>query len=151
MKPLLYGSLAFFLLLAGCATKSKYETYQSRLMELGGNKLVNNYSSVVLIPQEGCGGCISNATQYLTEHIDSLRQVAIIFTGVRDKKLLKLRIDNRFFSRDNVYFDDNNLFMHLDVASTYPQLLHIKDGQVALVETYSPEKKIIAISKATVN
>ncbi len=151
MKTLLYSCLAFLLFLTGCAAKSKYETYQSRLMELGGNKLANNYSAVVLIPQEGCGGCISNATQFITEHIDSLNRVAIIFTGVRDKKLLKLRIDSRFFTRDNVYFDDNNLFMHLDVASTYPQLLHIKDGQVALVETFSPDKKFVAIGKAAVN
>ncbi len=151
MKNLHYLSLAFLLILSACATKSKYEGYQSRLVQLGGNKLVNNYSAVILIPQEGCGGCITNATQYLTEHIDSLSQVAVIFTGVRDKKLLKLRIDSRFFTRDNVYFDDDNLFMHLDVASTYPQLLYIKDGAITLVEAYSPDKKIIAISKPGVN
>ncbi len=31
--------------------------------------------------------------------------------------------------------------MHLEVASTYPQLLYIQDGAVTLVETYTPKKK----------
>ncbi|WP_315821829.1 hypothetical protein [Paraflavitalea speifideaquila] len=56
MKTILYGGVAFFLLLAACATKSKYYPYQSRLLLLGGNKLTHKYSAVILIPQEGCGG-----------------------------------------------------------------------------------------------
>ena len=90
---------------------------------------VNQDDVIVVIPGEGCGGCISNATSFMYEKVDEAG-IKVVFTGVEDKKLLALQLGDDFLARDNVYLDSDNLFMHQELKSIYPRILTTKNGSV---------------------
>ena len=84
---------------------------------------------VVVIPGEGCGGCISDATMFMYEKVDEAG-IKVVFTGVADKKLLALQLGDEFLAKENVFLDDDNLFMREDLKSIYPRILTTKNGEV---------------------
>jgi len=93
---------------------------------------------VLIIPNEGCGLCISNTTSIIVKNIDSLKyDVSVIFTNIRDIKLFKLRVPAGFLSRKNVYIDKENLFNSYYFSSIYPQLIHIDQEKVKRIEVFN--------------
>ncbi|WP_339693905.1 hypothetical protein [uncultured Roseivirga sp.] len=88
------------------------------------------YNDIIVIPGEGCGGCISSATYFVTENYESLRDVAIVFTGVQDTKLLKNQIGDEFLNKENVFIDSNNFLMKREVRSSYPYTLKMSSSRV---------------------
>lgn len=99
------------------------------------NRLLNDNKSVVIIPGEGCGGCISNATAQVIDHIDSLN-VNVIFTGVGDAKLLKLEIGEEFLDRPDVFFDAESILMETHIASIYPRIVSVKRKKIESINQF---------------
>lgn len=99
---------------------------------------LNNYSIILVIPNEGCSGCIKEATQYAIEKVDAIDKetTAVIFTGIGDMKLFKLHVDNSFLVNRNVFIDDNNYFMNSEVSSVYPQTIKLKNRKVISKEVF---------------
>lgn len=91
-----------------------------------------------VIPNEGCGGCISNATNYVYNNIDTLSNSIIIFTKVRDKKLLKNQLGDTFLSRKNVFIDKKN-FASIDLNTIYPKIYTLKNRKVVDENTIDVE------------
>lgn len=94
------------------------------------SKLVNT----IIIPGEGCGGCISDATRFVFDNIDSLNNTTIIFTGVLDKKLLLFNLGESFLSRPNVFVDEENLIPKHRTLGYYPLFIEIKNNKVNAIK-----------------
>lgn len=91
------------------------------------NKDINN---IILIPNEGCGNCISNTTMFFKNNTKYLKNNIIIFTGVNDIKQLKISIGVEFLGLEHVYIDSKNYFAKSELSSVYPQILNIKNNKV---------------------
>jgi hypothetical protein len=124
--------------LQACSSKQdkKYEVLKIKLIEINPNIL--NAKSIIVIPREGCGDCIQNATHYVKSKIDSIESV-VIFTGVGDKKLLKIQLGENIWSYKNKFFiDTGNILMASELTSIYPVLISLEKNEIKNVEVFSP-------------
>lgn len=144
LKPI--NSLLIVLTLSflsfSCA--EKYEEHSLRVFKV----IKNNEpaSQIIVIPGEGCGGCISSATYFVTQNYERLKEnTFIIFTGVQDTKLLKNQLGNDFLLQKNVYVDENNLFMNKEVLSSYPYIIYMspKNYKIESIINFSEEYVLI--------
>lgn len=106
--------------------KSHYENFQS----------IKKYKAIILIPREGCGGCISDATSKTRELLMKRRDILLIFTDVTDMKLLKIQFGNNLLKDPNVSIDIPNLFVDKRVSSIYPQIFYLKNGKCDFYEIF---------------
>ncbi|MEL6699085.1 MAG: hypothetical protein AAFP89_22765 [Bacteroidota bacterium] len=92
---------------------------------------------IVVIPGSGCGGCIGQATNYFLTHGDSVAfDWAVIFTGIVDKKQLKINVGNSFLAHPNVWIDEKNIFRTREISSIYPLLIKLEQAQIKSVEIF---------------
>ena len=89
-----------------------------------------------MIPREGCGGCISDATSKTRELLMKRRDILLIFTDVTDMKLLKIQFGNNLLKDPNVSIDIPNLFVDKRVSSIYPQIFYLKNGKCDFYEIF---------------
>ncbi len=76
------GLIISIVLLAACHT-SKDE--KGALIENKLQKFISSETKICLvIPREGCGGCISDATSYMIQNSQHYKGLQIVFTGVND-------------------------------------------------------------------
>lgn len=122
-------------LMLSCSDNDEFRDIESALNEVN-TELISNNPVIYIIPREGCGGCIQNATHQLVNGIDTLNG-AIVFTGVGDLKLLKLQLGKDFFDRKNVYLDEADVLMNLKISSIYPRTLTLKNNHVSRIEVFS--------------
>ena len=137
--------LIFVFLCHGC--KSTNEDYLQRVQGLG----INPYEieNIILIPNEGCGGCINGATVYAMTNEGELikKRAKVIFTGVKDYKVFKNRIGLEFMTSDLVLLDSMNRFMQEPVLSIYPQLIRLNSGKAVEVLEFDPNFDILDLEK----
>ena len=65
-------------------------------------------STIYVIPNSGCSGCITNAETYAMENQDD--SSVYLFTRISSMKLFKSRFEKEFLGRKDVIIDSNNLF-----------------------------------------
>ncbi len=130
--------LFVMVLYMSCVNNTKYKIFQESFNTIGIN--LASPKTVVVIPNEGCGGCISNATRYMIEHIDALNNsTCVIFTGIKDLKLFKLQVNNTFLNRSDVFIDANNELFKGEMSSIYPQIIYVEEGEVIDVVVFKEE------------
>lgn len=100
-------------------------------------------TGVIIIPGEGCGNCINDASLYCLAHQEVQQQYGIIFTGVKDKKTLKIQFKEPFFLNPNVVIDTDNYFMKDSISSIYPQIVLLENSEIKSVDLFSSEKVIL--------
>lgn len=123
------NSLCLLVLIFGIVSchNSEYKKIASQLESVD-SKILNNDYNIVLIPGEGCGGCISNATKFVVENIDVL-EIQVVFTKIGDLKLLKNTLPPNFVEHERVYFDIDNL-LDFPKLTIYPLEMQIKNRLV---------------------
>lgn len=120
-----FGALvpALFILSACTSYKTVISDAVSVLQDL------SSYSTVVLIPQAGCPGCISQAEAFFRQNCEDTAML-FIFTNITSQKILKgkmkgVELDNM----ENVIIDKDNRYYFGDFhESLYPYVLQIKYG-----------------------
>lgn len=98
---------------------------------------LKKFKAIILIPREGCGGCISEATMITKELLGNRRDIGLIFTDVTDMKLLKLQYGNNLLKDQNVSVDITNLFVDKRISSIYPQIFYLKNGKCVFSELFN--------------
>jgi len=96
---------------------------------------LRQYETCIIIPRSGCAGCISNAMGFVVANIDSLDETLIIFTGIEDFKLLKLRVGTNVLTKKNVLVDSTEAIANNII---YPQLIHLTEGKIMRTEKFVP-------------
>jgi hypothetical protein len=109
------------------------------LEEINHGKPLTGISKVLVIPGEGCPGCISDAADFATQKIDSMKNIMVIFTRVLDRKLLKLKFPNTFLTHERVRIDTNNVLNQTQLLGAYPVVFHLKNGSFDRDESFTKE------------
>jgi len=96
-------------------------------------------SFYVIIPNQGCDGCITFMEDFVIKNYKVNKNIAFIFTRINSKKLLKLKIGRQALESENVFLDMDNTISFPDKSKEiYPMILCIKKGQVSEIFYQSP-------------
>ena len=131
MKRTIKHSLIFivFLLLVSACT-----SYKSIMNELfaASFKELQPYNTIIVIPEAGCPGCISQAEYYFKQNWADTSTL-FIFTNMMSKKMLKGKLKPiKLEELNNVIIDTNNVFYLPDYhESIYPYVFSVHDGSIA--------------------
>lgn len=78
-----------------------------------------DYSSILVIPSVGCGGCITQGEQYFFENADAMDKL-FIFTMIQDLKLFKQSHIWAYSSQGNVLIDEGNMMRRIGFYAEMP-------------------------------
>jgi hypothetical protein len=95
--------------------------------------LIDSFKFCIVIPDEGCSACIKKSTHFVVDKIDSLSDHLVVFTGVKDIKMLSMKVGKKFLLRENVLIDSSDILMNPGFSSIYPQVIEIKNGRACRI------------------
>ena len=127
--------LAFFV---SCAKEKSREELLLNGLRQAGISLANK-EAVLIIPGAGCDGCISGAQYFVIDHLDSLRQFAVVFTGIGSKKALKVQLGEHTFWHKSVYIDSADWVYLPEITDVYPTIAYLGDLKIDSIVYQSPE------------
>ncbi|WP_296623271.1 hypothetical protein [Marivirga sp.] len=90
---------------------------------------------LIIIPKEGCTGCILNVTYYAEQNIDSINK-NVLFTVIQDLKLFRLKVDSALLNHKQVYIDEKNVIKSRNIG-IYPVLIEANNGKIISVSEFS--------------
>jgi hypothetical protein len=128
--------LLFFvgIILFSCTSNESKVEHNLLLVD---NKLIN-YEYVLIIPNEGCGACISDATSYVIENFEKITpKTAVVFTDIKDFKAFKLILNSNILESEHVFIDSSNILKSIETASVYPQIVTIDDKKVESLKVFN--------------
>ncbi len=124
-----------FLLLVGCQSQS-FEQAVKNSFDNYLDTTVVDYKYVMLIPNSGCTGCISDAAYSFKEYNDK-SEILFIFTHIISKKDLRIRVGKENLQRKNVLIDiENRFYFEQFQESIYPIVAVIKDKEVVALKDH---------------
>lgn len=86
--------------------------------------VLTKYSHIVVIPELGCGGCISEAENFFRENKD--QNIYFIFTKISSMKELRLRL-GQMIKQKNVLIDIQQLYApEKEEMNVYPIVIDIR-------------------------
>jgi len=118
-----------------CAPKKQSETYT--IIRNLANETLSSYKSVLVIPGEGCNGCIGSATLFVKSNLYKMDSTLIIFTSITDMKMLKIELGGDIFKRRNVKIDLNNSLRKSQLTSIYPMIGRFINDDINNVEVFN--------------
>ena len=128
------------LFLISCKKTSKVsiENFEKWINE---NNISKNYRAIIIIPNSGCEGCISNAERFVIDNFEKSDDVKYVFTEINSVKILKLKL-GKISTNSNVIIDENNSLNYASNAKNafYPSILFIKDNKISDVRYISPKE-----------
>lgn len=134
-----FNCCVLLVLLSSC--KSEEENYIELTTSLSkvNVQLTEGETGVIIIPGagSGCGSCISQATSYVLDYIDTLSS-NVVFTGVVDMKLFRLEVGDDFLANPKVFIDKENHLMNTHVSSIYPRQLTFSGKKIKRVVDFNP-------------
>ena len=96
-----------------------------------------SYEYVMLIPNSGCTGCISDAEYFFKEYSDK-NEILFIFTHIVSKKNIRIRLGKENVRRENVLIDKNdNFYFEEYQESIYPIVAVIKNKKVVALKDHT--------------
>lgn len=127
--------LLFMLVMTGCS--DKHTKLCQAISALDADKLATgNY---VIIPNQGCEGCISTAEAFVKNNIDVSDSTRYIFTRIQSVKLLKIKLGNNVMSSSKVLLDTADIIEYPDKAKAiYPMIITVKEHQIDKISYQSP-------------
>lgn len=93
---------------------------------------------IVIIPNEGCGGCITYAEEFYKRNQDR-DDILFVFTNIISRKILKQKVS---INLKNTYLDLDNAYLRAYPTdqSIYPCILALKSGNVTEIHYQSPKE-----------
>lgn len=135
--PLCFLSLLLILIIS-CTKEESQEELLLNGLEQAGISLADK-EAVLIIPGAGCDGCISGAQYFVIDNLDSLRQFAVIFTGIGSKKALKVQLGEHTFWHKSVYIDSADWVYLPEITDVYPTIAYLGDLKIDSIVYQSPE------------
>jgi len=95
--------------------------------------------SYVIIPNQGCEGCISHAEAFVKKNITRPDNVRYIFTRIQSTKLLKIKLGNAIMSSRKILLDTANIIVYPDKKNDiYPMVITLENNRIIHVTYQSP-------------
>lgn len=136
----LKGNLLLLLwwLLTATACGEKHTGIQQAIQALDPHMPAN--SRYIIIPNQGCDGCISTAEAYVRKNVAKADQVRYIFTRIQSVKLLQIRLGNEVMSSSKVLLDTANTIVYPDKKQEiYPMIVIMDHHQIKKISYQSPD------------
>lgn len=117
--------LLLFFFVSSC--RMEEEKYTAKVLQnLGKDSIdVELYTHIVIIPNVGCSGCISEAEHFFQENEEA--PILFIFTKIRSLKELRLQYGKRL-ERKNVLVDKEQRYASgKEEINIYPIIIDIRD------------------------
>ena len=93
----------------------------------------------VVIPNQGCEGCISTAEDFVKRNYTRFPQAKYIFTRVQSIKLLRIKLGNEVMNNSRVLIDSNNIIRYPEQGKDiYPMIITIKENAIKGITYQSP-------------
>ncbi|PSL32217.1 hypothetical protein [Chitinophaga ginsengisoli] len=128
--------LCITLLITSCT--DKYATLNNTIGVLDKDKL--STGSYVIIPNQGCEGCISTAEAFVKNNISKSGNIRYIFTRIQSAKLLKIKLGTDVMASNKVLLDTADRIEYPDKEKEiYPMIVTMKDHRVDKVTYQSPD------------
>lgn len=97
------------------------------LLDHHGRSSIDLFSTMVVIPNVGCGGCITRGEGYFVEHVGDPNYL-FIFTMIPDIKLFKQSYIWQYAEQANVIIDSGNMMPAMGFYSDRPCFIEPSDG-----------------------
>lgn len=122
----------------------KNESYYEKKMKIQiKNKLsheIKNLKAVVILPNQGCQGCISEVEQFMIHNANKNLGIKYVLTKIVSRKVLKNKIGDSIYYSKAVLIDSLNAFSSIgEKSSIYPSIFYIKDENFQSVEFQNPD------------
>ena len=93
---------------------------------------------VVIVPNQGCGGCITLAEEFYAD-FSACDNIRFIFTNILSKKMLNIKLE---VNKSNTYLDSNNDILKIlpSEAKIYPCIISLNEGEVVKITYQSPKE-----------
>jgi hypothetical protein len=102
------------------------------------------FKAIVVIPNQGCTGCISEAENYVIENAPIREDVVFVFTQIQSLKLLRVKLGNEILKLKNVIFDSENSIKYPDENKIiYPMIIIVNHGKIKKITYQSPTKEAL--------
>lgn len=118
--------LLFLYIVIICSCSQIKEDYADMVVRKLEEKNINlaNYSHIVVIPELGCGGCISEAEKFFRENRE--QSILFIFTKISSMKEIRLRL-GKMIEQKNVLIDNEQLYVSKEEEiNVYPIIIDIR-------------------------
>lgn len=124
--------LILFLLISiitSCGIERKTKAELARKLNIFlDNSQLKSLDAVIILPGEGCSGCISSTEQFV-KNLQQSDKIHVIFTAVRSKKILRLKL-NLDLNEPFYHIDDESILNQDRSYTIYPTVVLLEDGQV---------------------
>jgi hypothetical protein len=134
-----YLLLLLIVLLTHCrSNKSDINRFTYAISECYSNIELTNTDYVVIIPNQGCGGCITVAEEFYNKH-KMAKNMKFIFTNIISQKMLNQKVQ---IFPDNTFLDTNNIMLksYPKSKNLYPCILKLKNSAIVDIAYQSPEE-----------
>lgn len=132
---------------SGCSSKHKtIEKFNNSIFkELPGIYNASQKEFIILIPNQGCGGCITVAENFYKQYQDR-EQFLFIFTNVISRKMLAFKVQ---INPGNTLIDTDDNFLKLlpQKERIYPCILYVREGRIEALFYQSPKEAGFEIVK----
>lgn len=137
-KPIGKGLAFLLLILFANSCKEQYGSLTSAIKKIDPQTLPTG--SYVIIPNQGCEGCISTAEDFVKKHYATSEGIRYIFTRIQSAKLLKIKLGSEVINSSKVLLDTANIIVYPDKAKAiYPMIIKMSDGHIAGITYQSPD------------
>lgn len=128
------GLIGFF-----CNKKNYMESFDFQLRSDFTEKQLEKIDFVIIIPNEGCGGCITYAEEFYSLNKDKNNMI-FIFTNIISMKDLKYKI---IVNTNTTFLDTENRYLsaYPKDKQIYPCILKIKNGKIYQINFQTPTEE----------
>jgi hypothetical protein len=119
--------LLLVILFSSCSTQNEEYSIIISNIEKNTQQHLNSYSDIIILPELGCEGCISDVENFIISNSQNLENTFVILTRIKSMKLLRLRLGEKVLNQDHIYIDQENLFESGEIHSIYPVRLILND------------------------
>lgn len=106
-------------------------------------KFSENTKYLIILPEVGCGGCISEGTDFIKKNIERFNcnndELRAAFTSIKSKKLLLRALEIDSFDNYCFEIDEDNKYRINNPKSIYPLILYLNKGKINHIEFQSPD------------
>lgn len=134
MKIKVFMLLAIVLLCLSC--NSNIRSFDDLLKKDFTQNQLKKTDYIIVIPNEGCSGCITHAEEFYSSNKDR-DNIIFIFTNIISMKNLKYKMD---INAHTTLLDTENRYLlaYPKDMQIYPCILRIKNGQIDQIKFQSP-------------
>jgi hypothetical protein len=133
----IYFFLSSCFFLTYCTNKESYSNVHYSIEKTIGK--IDENQVVVVIPNQGCDGCISVAEKFVKNNFRKHTNLKIIFTKIHSRKLLKFHLGDSIINNSAVFLDTIDQVKYPNLESEiYPMIVYYEQSCIAKIDFQSP-------------